>query len=216
MSVSKNLLWKLLEQGASQVVQLVVSIILARLLGPDEYGIVAIVLTFINILAVVVQNGFAAALIQKMDVDEDDFNSVLYFNLAISACLYGIIYLLAPFIAYFYKYEIISSVTRVLALMLFPSAFISLQQAYVARNMEFSKLFAASLIAALISGAAGIYLAYGGIGIWALVSQQLIYLILLSFVLMCSLSWRIRLNFSFGRVKSFMSFRLQVSGGSHT
>lgn len=206
MGISKNLFWKFLEQGASQIVQLAVSIILARLLGPDEYGIVAIVLTFINILAVVVQNGFATALIQRMDVDEDDFNSVLYFNLVLSGILYLTIYILAPFIAGFYKYEIISSVTRILSLMLFPSAVISLQQAYVARKMEFSKLFVASFIAALISGGSSIYLAYKGMGIWALVCQQMVYLLLLSILLMYSLSWRIKFKFSLDRVKSFMDF----------
>ena len=126
---------------------LLVSIILARLLSPEEYGVVGVILIFVTIANVLVQNGFSTALIQKRKVDDTDFSSVFFFNMAVSAVIYLVLYLSAPGIAYFYNNQEMTALVRVLAVVLFPGGVISIQNAYVSRNMEFKGLFISSFVA---------------------------------------------------------------------
>ena len=126
-----------MENGGAQGVQFLVSIILARLLSPEEYGVVGVILIFVTIANVLVQNGFSTALIQKRKVDDTDFSSVFFFNMAVSAVIYLVLYLSAPGIAYFYNNQEMTALVRVLAVVLFPGGVISIQNAYVSRNMEF-------------------------------------------------------------------------------
>ena len=188
--IAGGLFWKFLEQGASQLVQFIVSVLLARLLGPEQYGVVVLILVFVNMLALFVQNGFATALIQKKDSTKTDFNSVLYFNIVLGILLYILIYFAAPFISAFYKDEHITLLTRLIALILMPAGVIAVQNAYIASRMEFSKLFIATFLTAVISGSISVYMAYKGFGVYALVAQQLLYYSLLCIILLCLLSWK--------------------------
>ena len=163
--VVKGLFWKLLENGGAQLVQFVVAILLARLLTPAEYGVVGIITIFITIANVFVQSGFSTALVQKKQADAVDFSSVCYFELVLSLVLYGILFAAAPFIESFYQIEELKEIVRVLAIVLFPGAVISVQTAYVSRNLEFKGLFLSTLAASLISGAISIGMAMGGFGI---------------------------------------------------
>ena len=106
------------------------------------------------------QNGFSTALIQKRKVDDTDFSSVFFFNMAVSAVIYLVLYLSAPGIAYFYNNQEMTALVRVLAVVLFPGGVISIQNAYVSRNMAFKGLFISSFAASMISGAISIFLAY--------------------------------------------------------
>ncbi len=163
-----------MERGGNQGIQFIVQIFLARLLAPEQFGIIAIVMVFIDLAQLFVQSGFNTALIQKKDADEVDFSSVFYLSLFVAALLYILIYFTAPFIAEFYRDPILTSVLRVIGFTLFFGAFYSIQNAYIARNMVFKKLFYSSIGSILISGMAGIIAAYMGLGIWALVIQQLL------------------------------------------
>ena len=145
--VLNGLFWKLMENGGAQGVQFLVSIILARLLSPEEYGVVGVILIFVTIANVLVQNGFSTALIQKRKVDDTDFSSVFFFNMAVSAVIYLVLFLAAPGIAYFYRNQEMTALVRVLAVVLFPGGVISIQNAYVSRNMEFKGLFISSFVA---------------------------------------------------------------------
>lgn len=162
--VLNGLFWKLMENGGAQGVQFLVSIILARLLSPEEYGVVGVILIFVTIANVLVQNGFSTALIQKRKVDDTDFSSVFFFNMAVSAVIYLVLFLAAPGIAYFYRNQEMTALVRVLAVVLFPGGVISIQNAYVSRNMEFKGLFISSFVASMISGAISIFLACRGWG----------------------------------------------------
>ena len=170
-----NLVWKFAERMAAQMVTLIVSVVLARLLAPSHYGTVAIVTIFITIANVFVSDGFGSALIQKKDADKLDFSSVLYFNIALSILLYFILFFSAPIIADFYGegYEILTPVFRVLGLRLIPAAINSVQQAYVSKNMIFKKFFLSTLLGTIVSGGVGIWMAYSGFGVWAIVAQYL-------------------------------------------
>lgn len=213
-SIVSSLIWKLLERSGTQGIQFIVQVILARLLSPEEFGVIAIVMVFILLANVFVQSGFNTALIQKKDADEVDFSSVLYLSLAIAGILYAVIFIAAPFIAKFYNQPILTQVLRVLTITLFIGAFNSIQNAFVAKHMLFKKLFVSSLGAVIISGIVGILSAYKGLGVWALVLQQLTNQLMIAIILWFKLKWRPRLIFSFKRIKGLFSYgsKLLISG----
>lgn len=204
--VVKGLFWKLLENGGAQAVQFIVAIILARLLTPAEYGVVGIITIFITIANVFVQSGFSTALVQKKDADASDFSSVCYFELVLSVVLYGVLYVAAPHIAAFYAIEELREIVRVLGIVLFPGAVISVQTAYVSRNMEFKGLFLSTLAASLVSGVVSIGMAMAGWGVWAMVGQQMIYYFALMLVLFLTVSWKPALLFSVEKLCTLFGF----------
>lgn len=204
--IISSLFWKLLERGGVQGIQFIVQILLARLLLPSDYGMIAIVSIFIIIATVFVQNGFNTALIQKKQVNDTDYSSVFYLSFIVAGLLYVILYFGAPLIARFYEQAILVPVLRVLSITLFFGAFNSIQNAVIARKLQFKKLFFSSLGAIILSGIVGIVLAYKGYGVWALVAQQIVNNLLITVILWCIVPWRPRLLFSFTRVKGLFSF----------
>ncbi|MCX0365173.1 lipopolysaccharide biosynthesis protein [Clostridium perfringens] len=200
-TIINSLLWKLMERSGVQGIQFILQIVLARLLTPDDYGIIALIAIFIVIANVFVQSGFNTALIQNKDSNDDDFSSVFYLSFFVATILYIILFLTAPTIANFYGVEQLVPVVRVLAITLFFGAFNSIQNAIIAKTMQFKKLFFSSSIAITISGILGIILAYSGFGVWALVAQQLLNQIIIVIVLLIILKWYPKLVFSFKRIK---------------
>lgn len=209
-----NLSWKFAERMCAQIVTLVVSIVLARILTPEDYGIISIVTIFITFANVFVSDGFGSALIQKKTVDAMDYSSVLYFNMAFSIVLYIILFVSAPFISSFYGkgYEILTPVIRVLGLRIILSGINSIQQAYVSRKMIFKKFFLSTWSATVLSAVVGIYMAYSGYGIWALVGQYLTNTTISTIVLAITLRKKPLLAFSFSRVKSMLGFGSRILG----
>lgn len=212
--VIQSFVWKLMERMGTQIVSLVVSIILARLLLPSDYGVIAIITIFILIANVLVQSGFSQALVQDQSVGEIDFSSVLYLSLLVAAVLYGSLFVCSPFIAMFYKEPLLSPVIRVLSVILFFGAFNSVQIAYISRHMLFKRLFFSSSVSSLFSGVVGIVLAFLKFGVWALVAQQISSQAMICLVLWFTVKWRPQLVFSLKRVKKMFSFgwKLMVSG----
>jgi len=211
-SVLNNLIWKFAERISAQLVTLIVSIILARLLDPEHYGLIALVTIFITIANVFVSDSFGSALIQKKNSDALDFSSVLYFNIGFSVVLYIILFLCAPYISKFYGpgYEILTPVTRVLGLRLILSAINSVQQAYVSRHMIFKKFFWATLFGTIFSGVVGIGMAYKRYGVWALVAQYLTNAIVGTIILQIVLNkWPI-CSFSWERLKGLINYGYKV------
>jgi O-antigen/teichoic acid export membrane protein len=205
-SVLSSLFWKSLERGGVSGVQFIVQIILARLLFPEDYGIIALIVVFIAISQTFVQSGLGTALIQKKKVTDEDYSSVFYLTLVVALVFYGILFLAAPFIAAFYNQPLITPVLRVLGLTLFFGAVNTIQNAVIARNFQFRKLFVSSLGAVLLSGVVGIAMAYAGHGVWALVGQQLTSIIALCAIMWFTVKWRPKLLFSLARVKELFSF----------
>lgn len=204
--VIQNLIWKLMERGGVQGIQFIVQIVLARILSPEDYGIISLLLIFIALANVFIQSGFNTALIQKKNVKEEDFSSVLYISLAVSFILYIILFFVSPFIADFYKNTELKHVLRVLSIMLLFGAFNSIQNAIIARTMQFKKLFIGSVFSILISGIVGITLAYSGFGVWALVAQQVVNQVSITLILGFTLKWRPKLTFSINRVWDLFSY----------
>lgn len=204
--VLSGLFWKALENGGVQLVQLVISLILARLLGPERYGTISLLLVFIAIANVFIQTGFQTSLIQKRQVDDLDYSSVFYLSLGVAAILYGLIFAGAPAVAVFYQDPELKPMLRVLALMIFFGAVVSVQTAIVSRKMEFRKMCIASLLATCLSGIAGVIGAYNGFGTWSLVIQQLGNQFLLMIFLWGLVGWKPEKKFSMERVKVLFSY----------
>lgn len=205
-NVISSLFWKFAERIGAQGVNLIVSIVLARILAPEDYGIVALVTIFITISNVFIENGLPTALIQKKDADDLDFSSVFYCNIGISVILYIIIFFASPLIAHFYNNEQLISVLRVLAITVLVAGLKSVQNAYVSRKMIFKKFFICTSIGTIGSAFLGIYMAYKGFGVWALVTQQLTNTIVDTIMLWITVKWRPIAKFSLDRLKKLFSF----------
>ena len=198
--------WRFMERCGAQGVTFVVSIVLARLLGPEAYGTVSLVTVFTTIMQVFVDSGLGNSLIQKKDADDLDFSSVFYFNIALCGALYGVMYLAAPVIARFYQMPELTAVVRVLSLVLVISGVKNIQQAYVSRHMQFRKFFFASLGGTISSAVIGIVMAYRGYGVWALVAQSLSNRAINTMILWFTVKWRPKRMFSWERLKGLLSF----------
>ena len=204
--VLSGLIWTFGERILAQGVSFVLSVILARILLPSEYGVIAMVMVFINIANVFTSTGFGESLVQKRDADELDFSSVFFCTFSLSIIIYGVLFICAPYVAAFYRVESITLVLRILSLKIVLSSIATVQHAYVQKHMLFRKFFFSTLGGTLFSGLLGIVLAYMGFGVWALVCQYLTNTIIDILVLLLTVSWRPRFLFSFERAKSLMNF----------
>lgn len=213
-STITNFLWRFAERCGAQIVSFIVSIVLARLLAPEVYGTVALVMVFTSILEVFIDSGFGNALIQKKDADDLDFSSVFYFNVAMCLALYGLMFAAAPVIAAFYDDVSLTPIIRVLSLTLVISGIKNVQQAYVSRQMIFKKFFFATLGGTIFSAVLGIAMAYAGFGVWALVAQRLCNTTIDTLILWITVKWRPIAAFSWQRLKGLLSYgwKLLASG----
>ena len=198
--------WRFSERIVAQSISLIVSIVLARLLLPEDYGAVALVMVFITIADVFVNNGLGNALIQKMDADDIDFSSVFYINIIIGIVLYLVLFLIAPLVAEFYHMPVLQPGLRVLAIRIPIASINSVQQAYVSRNMLFKRFFFSTIGGTIFSAVLGIAMAYAGFGIWALVAQQLSNTFIDTLILWITVRWRPTKSFSWTRLKYLLSF----------
>ncbi|SEO64240.1 lipopolysaccharide biosynthesis protein [Paenibacillus sp. OV219] len=212
--VFSGALWAFGERVISQGVSFVLSIVLARLLMPSEYGVIALVLVFTNLANVFVANGMGETLIQKKDADETDFSSLFYVSLILSIGLYTILFFLAPYIAMFYDNSKLVPVLQVIALILPLSSVITIQQAYVSKQMMFKKMFFATIGGTLASGLIGIFMAYLGFGVWSLVAQYLFNAVVNTIVLFFIAQWRPKLLFSMNSVKKLVGFGWKLVGAN--
>lgn len=198
--------WKFGEQISSQLVTFVLSIVLARLLTPKDYGVVALVNIFITIANVFVTSGFGTALVQKKSPNETDFSTVFYMSEGMSFLAYLVIFFIAPFVAKFYNNSELIPILRVFALTLPLSAFNGIQQAYISKHLMFKKVFISTTVSAILSGIIGVVMAYLGFGVWALVGQSLSNVIIVSIVLFSEIKWYPKNKFSWEAGKPLLSF----------
>lgn len=210
--------WRFMERCGAQGVSFIVSIMLARLLAPEVYGIVALVSVFTTILQVFVDSGMANALIQKKDSDDLDFSSVFFFNIVMCIFLYCLLFISAPMIASFYKNGELVPVIRVLGITLIISGVKNVQQAYVSKTLQFKSFFFATLGGTICAAIVGIFMAYLGFGVWALVSQSLLNTMMDTVILWLTVKWRPKCQVSFGRLKVLIKYgwKLLASGLLHT
>ena len=204
--VFSNLIWRFFERGGAQLVSFAVSIVLARILDPEVYGIVSKVLVITAILLVFVDSGMANALIQKKDPDDLDFSSVFYFNICFCLLLYVALFFAAPWVAAIYKEPDLVPIVRVLGLTLVFSGLKNVQQAYVSKTLQFKRFFFATLGGTLFSAVLGITMAKKGFGVWALVAQQLSNVAVNTAILWFTVHWRPKRVFSWKRLGGLLSY----------
>lgn len=204
--VISNFIWRFAERCGAQLVTFIVSIVLARLLMPEDYGTVALVTVFTSIMQVFVDSGLSTALIQKKDADDLDFSSVFYFNFVVCIILYLIMFFAAPIIASFYGMPELAPIVKVISLTIVISGVKGVQQSYVSRNMLFKRFFYATLGGTIFSAFLGVAMAYAGFGVWAIVVQQLSNTIIDTLILWITVKWRPKLMFSWERLKGLLGF----------
>lgn len=209
-SIASGFMWRLMERFLNLFISFAVSVVLARLLGPEAYGTVALVLVSIEILNVFTDSGFGTALIQKKDADELDFSSVFVFNISICLVLYLIVWFTAPLIERFYGIEGFKSYLRVLGLVIPVDGVKNIQAAYISRNLAFRHFFKATISGTIVSGAIGVFMAFRGFGVWALVAQNLINEVVDTAILCLSLRFKPSLKFSFTRIRSLFSYGWKI------
>ena len=206
MNVIKNFLWRLAERVGAQGVKLLVELVLARILLPEQYGVIAMVAVFITVFNVFVDSGLGNALIQKKDADDLDFSSVFWFNVVWCVVLYGVLFLISPLVASFYHREELTQILRVLGLQIVISGVKNVYQAYVSRTMQFRKFFFSTLGGTVGAAVIGITMAYRGYGVWALVAQQLFNVLTDTVILTITVKWHPKRIFSFERLKGLLSY----------
>lgn len=203
-------IYKMLERIGVQGVNFIVSVILARVLMPAEYGIVSLVTVFIAICDVFVTYGFGNSLVADKNSDDVDFSTCFFFGIAFSLVVYTCVFFAAPLMAQFYDNPLLTPVIRVMALRVPIAAINSVQHAYVSKHMMFQKFFYSTSIATVLSGVVSIIMAYTGFGVWALVAQYVSNVVLATVCLWCIVGWRPRIVFSWQRLKKIYSYGWKI------
>lgn len=208
--IISGMVWKFGERVIAQGVSFIVSMVLARLLMPEDYGTVSVVLLFINIANVLINNGLSVALIQQKEVSQREFSTVFYCNLLLGIFLYVVLYVTAPLIARIYKTPELVSILPILALILPLTSIQSIQNAYVSKKMLFQKFFFSTLGGTIFSGIVGIGMAMAGFGAWALVAQYMVNVIVNILIMFISIDWRPTLEFSFSDIVPLVQYGWKV------
>ena len=208
---AKSVLYKFFERFSAQLITTIVTIFLARILAPSDFGVIVLIMVFINLLNVFVVDGFGNALIQNKNADSLDFSTCFYSSFVLSIFLYFIVYFFAPVISNIYNLEIITVILRVMGIKLIIASYNTVQNAIVAKQMLFKKTFFATLIGSFLSGIIGIYMALRGYGLWAIVGQYMISSIVYTIVLTILVKWRPKKEFSFKRLKKIFNFGWKIT-----
>lgn len=201
-----GVIWSAIDRFSTQGIQFVFSILIARLLMPSDYGVIAMLGIFLAVSNTFVDSGFGAALVQKANRTETDFSTVFYFNIVVAIIFYALLWLASPYIASFYNIPMLKDVTRVVALTLIFSALGGIQSAQLSIAINFKTRAIISLISALSTGCLGLYLAYSGYGAWALVFQMVFSSLLNTILLWCFVRWMPSLVFSWQSFRQLFSF----------
>lgn len=206
--------WAFSERIGQQVIHVVVTIILARLLLPSEFGLIAMLSIFVAVAQSFIDSGFGQALIQKLDADHIDESSIFYFNIFVGVGVATLICLSAPWIAMFYNMPLLAPITYLLSLNLVINAFGIVQTSLLTKHIDFRTQMKASMIATILSGVLGVVMAYNGLGVWSLVAQSLVSNFVRTSLLWVFHQWRPVWMFSFAALRSMFAFgsNLFVSG----
>lgn len=204
--IKSSVIWSAIDKIAYSGMQLIINLVLARLILPEEYGLVAMISIFIAIGQTFIDSGFSQSLIHKQNRTTIDYSTVFYFNIGVATLFYLIIFSIAPLIAKFYNNEIFIPLTRFVALNLIISSFSIIQRAVLTIKTDFKTLAIISVLSIIISGVIGILLAYKGYGVWAMVAQTLLNHFLAALLLWVFVRWKPVLSFSVKSFKELFSY----------
>lgn len=215
MAVSKKQfisgsLWKAFEQFGSKAITMIVSIVLARLLMPEDYGLLALTVVFTSLSEILIDGGLSTALIRKDKIEEGDYNAVFALSIVVAVVLYAVLFFAAPFVAAFYETDELIPVLRVMGLVFFVQALTVVRNGIVNRTMQFKLLFRCNIVSSVVSGSFGIAAALFGLGVWALVIQRLSQQILLTLLLLKKVKWQIAWRPQWSKVSEMAGFSMGV------
>lgn len=210
----RNASWKMVGDICLKGISLIVSIVLARLLSPEDYGIIAITAIFTNLSDLLIDGGFSTALIRKERVNDSDYGCVFLISIIVASILYFVLFLTAPSISRFYNKLILTPVLRVISLAFFLQTFTVVRVAIVNRTFQFKLMAICSAVSSILSGIAGLFAAYSGLGVWALVIQRLTQIALTNVLLFLTIKEKIKIKFDFSQIKDLLSFSIGVVGSS--
>lgn len=210
--VTVGVAWSVAEKIGSMLMQMVVSIVVARLLMPEDFGVLAILTFFTALMAVVVDSGFSQTLIRKTEPTESDYKSVFVFNVVTSLVLYAVMTALSPAIAAYYNLPVISKIAPVLFLLLPVNALTVIQNTIFARQFRFATLSRINFASATIAGVAAITMAWCGFGVWSLVAQRLAQVTVKAVLLWWRGDWRCKGRFDFSALRAMSGFSFRLMG----
>jgi O-antigen/teichoic acid export membrane protein len=208
--ITRSFSWSFLEQGGAKAIAMIVQIVLARILLPEAFGVLAIMLVVTQIADSIAQSGLGMALIQKSDSTDASYSTAWWLSLGLAAVLYVAVFLGAPAIASFYQMPELVMYLRVLGLIVFFNSANSIQRSFLQRSLNFKSIFAVTTVAALGSGVAGIALALLGFGVWSLVAQSLLQSVLICIVMWVKVSWKPTLVFEAGEARSLFDYGWKI------
>lgn len=209
-SNKKAVFWSGLEKVGSYAANFIIQIVLARLLCPDDYAVVAMLAIFMSVAQVFIDGGFATVLIQKKDCSQDDYSSVFYFNILVSICLYLLLFISAPYVENFYKFQGLAKVLRFYSLTLVINSFAMVNRLLLIKQLKFNVIAVINICATIISAIPTIYLAYKGASYWALVFQSILNSLLLTIGVWGYTKWLPNFKLSFLVLKKLFPFGIRV------
>lgn len=204
--VLSSLFWKGIERFLSQGINLFVQVLMARLLLPQDFGVLAVLLSITNFLSIFVQSGLSISVIRQKDLSQNQISTLFTLSMLTSIIIYVIIFILSGYIQVIFGFDNIKNALRVLSLSLLLYPFIAVYTGILSRNFKFKNLFTKTLIATPISGFIGIILAINGMGIWALITQHLIQLFITAILLGINNEIKLSIKFNFNEVKDIYIF----------
>lgn len=202
--------WKFAERIGAQLVSLVVSIVLARILLPEDYSVVSIVTIFFAFCNVFITGGLNTALIQKKDADQEDYSTIFWVNIIIAAILYSFMFIMAPVIASAYHNDLLVPIIRVMGLTFFINGIKAVLSAYISSTLQFKKFFFSTLIGTVFSAVIGIAMAMAGFGAWALVAQQMSNSLIDTIILFVTTKFHVKFLISIKKLKELLHFGSKI------
>lgn len=211
--VIKGAIWTGVERFGYLGIQFIANIVMARLLMPSDFGIIGILLIFINIATVLADSGLGAALIQRKSISSIDCNTIFYTNIVLGIILYGILYIFAPVINIFFNHDNLTLYLRTINIIIIIDALSSIQNTLLIRSLSFNKIAFIKIIAAILACVISIYLAINGFGVWSLIWQYIIYSVCRSMLLYIFGKWYPRIEYSYTSLKNLFGYgsKLMVS-----
>ncbi len=207
---ASSAIWKISEAVSTKGIALIISIVLARILLPEDYGIVTLTAVTINLSTILVQSGLVTSLVRKEKISDVDYNNGFFIGFVIALVCYMAFFIISPALATFYNEPLLSSVLRIQMLSLFLVAFGNIQTAIIMREFRFRELCLANVVANIISGVTGLILAYVGFGVWSLVIYTLLRDVISNFIVFMQIKWRPSFVLDFHKMKLLFGFSIWV------
>lgn len=213
-AATSGLIWTFLDTAVSRGVGLVASVILARILVPEDFGLMGMIYIVTSVSATLVDGGLTASLIRTKDISSIDYSTIFFTNVIVSLFLYGIAYISAPFISEFYDEPILINILRLYGLIFVINSFSAVQISRFSKNMEFRKLMLYNIPGIVTGSIIGVIMAYNNYGVWSIIVMQLSTQSLLSIVLWVMSDWKPKFEFSIEKLKIHYNFgyKLMFSG----